>query len=189
MPKTSLGIFHPSFARAGLLALGFAQGFATQAVAGDAPSPNPSAPAEITDQRRVTIELLRELDRFCDHHPLMENELRVRPSLLENAAYLEKNPALRQFIAANPDVGAALRSAPRHLLHRALRREADVSLKWSEVAQLDAFLDLNPAVERQLVRRPALIRTPHFLEAQPRLREFLEQNAALARGFLLATPS
>jgi len=86
-------------------------------------------------------------------------------------------------------VGSALKSVPRHLLHRALRREANVPLTWSEVAQLDTFLNQNPAIEQQLVRDPALIRAPQFLEARPRLREFLEQNAALARGFLPTAPS
>jgi hypothetical protein len=181
--------FRRNFAQPALFALCFAPGFVARIEASDEPRPVPPPPAAITDQRRAAYELLRELDLFFDHHPLTENDLRVRPFLLENAAYLGKNPALRQFVAANPDVGAALKNVPRHLLHRALRREANVPLTWSEVAQLDTFLDQNPAIEQLLVRDPALIRAPHFLAARPRLREFLEQNAALARGFLPTAPS
>jgi hypothetical protein len=183
------GTFRRNFAQPAFLALCFAQGFLPLIEAGDQPRPDPPPPAAIPDQQRATYELLRELDRFCDHHPLTENDLRVRPFLLENAAYLGKNPALRQFVAANPDVGTALKSAPRHFLHRALRREANAPLTWSEVAQLDAFLNQYPAIEQQLVGNPALIRSHQFLEARPRLREFLEQNAVLARGFLPAAPT
>jgi hypothetical protein len=182
-------IFRRNFAQPALFSLCFALGFLPRIKASDEPRPTPPPPAAITDQRQAAYELLRELDRFLDHHPLIENDLRVRPSLLENAAYLGKNPALRQFVAVNPDVGTALKSTPRHLLHRALLREANVPLKWSEVAQLDAFLNQYPAIEQQLVRSPALIRASQFLEARPRLREFLEQNAALARGFLPTAPS
>ena len=181
--------FRRNFAPPALFALCFAQGFVSRIEASDEPRPNPPSPAAITVQRQAAYELLRELDLFFDHHPLTENDLRVRPSLLENAAYLGKNPALRQFVAANPDVGAAFKSVPRHLLHRALRREANVPLKWSEVAQFDTFLNQFPAIEQQLVGNPALIRSHQFLEARPRLREFLEQNAVLARGFLPSASS
>ena len=181
--------FRPSFARVGLLALGFAQGFIAQAEASDATPSSPPPTAAITDQRRASFQLLRELDRFLDHHPLVEGDLRPDPALLESAPYLERHPALRQFLDANPAVSATLKSEPRHLLHRALRREANVPLKWSEVVQLDAFLNRSPAVERQLTGNPALIRATGFLATRPQLREFLAQNAALARGFLPAAPA
>jgi hypothetical protein len=181
--------FRPGLARLALPALSFALGFLSRIEASDEFRPDPPPPAAITDQRRAGFPLLRELDSFCDHHPLTENDLRVRPSLLENAAYLGRNPGLRQFVAANPEVSAALKSEPRHLLHRALLREANVPLKWSEVAQLDHFLNQYPAIEQQLVRNPALIRAHQFLEARPRLRELLEQNAVLARGFLPTAPT
>jgi hypothetical protein len=105
-------------------------------------------------------------------------------TLLENEAYLDRNPPLRQFVATHPAMGATLQSEPRHLLHRALLREANVPLKWSEAAQLDVFLDQHPAIERQLVTDPLLICTARYLAAEPQLRAFLAQNAALSRGFL-----
>ena len=180
----------PIFARLALLAQGFAPGVIPRIEATDERhSSPPPPPTAIADERRAAFQMLRELDRFLDHHPLIEIDLRLDPMLLENAAYLESHPGLRQFLAANPDVSATLKSEPRHLLHRALLREANALLKWSEVIQLDAFLDRNPTVERQLVRDPALILTPDFLAAEPRLRDFLARNAALARGFLPATPT
>lgn len=181
--------FRPNFAQLALLVLGIFPGFLPQIEASDQPLPTPPPPAAITDQRQAAYELLRELDRFLDHHALIEIDLRLDLSLVDSVAFLEKHPALRQFLAANPGVSPVLKAEPRHLLHRALLREANVPLKWSEVAQLDVFFDQNPAIERQLVRDPALIRSPEFLANRPRLREFLAQNTALARGFLPALPS
>ena len=186
---TFLTCLRPSFARLGLLTLGIAPGFLSRIEASDQPSPNSPPPAAITDQRRAAFQLLRELDLFLDHHPLIESDLRLDSCLLESAAYRAKHPALNQFLATNPDIGSVLKTEPRHLLHRALRREANVPLKWSEVAQFDAFLNQYPAIEQQLVRNPALILSPDFLAIRPRLREFLELNAALAHGFLPAAPT
>ena len=177
----------PSFARLVMVFLGSAPGLSSLMAAGDEPHPVPSpAPAAITDQRRATIEALRELDRFLDHHPLIEVDLRLESCLLESPAYVERHPALHQFLTTNPEVGPVLQTEPRHLLRRALRREANTPLRWSDVIRLDAFFDQNAAVEQQLVRNPALILTPGFLAAEPKLREFLAQDAALARGFLPA---
>ena len=173
-----------------LLVLGFAQGFSSRIEANDDPRRASSTPpAAITNPRHAAFRLLHELDRFLDHHPLIENDLRIDPFVLESEVYLDKNPALRQFLVSNPEVNVVLKTEPRHLLHRALLREANVLLKWSEVAQLDAFLDQHPVIEQQLMREPALIHAPEFLAAEPQLRGFLTQNAALARGFLPTAPS
>jgi hypothetical protein len=185
----SPAVFRLSFGRLVLLALSIAEGSISRTEAlGGPPSASP-APFASIGPRADFIPLLRELDRFLDHHPLIESDLRVDPSLLENQGYLKKNPALHQFLLTNPELGAALQTVPRHFLHRALRREANVPIKWSEVAQLDAFLDQHPAIEQQLVRRPALILKPDFLAAETQLREFLVQHDALARGFLPTRPA
>ncbi len=177
----------PSIARLVILSLGSVPGVISLMAAGDEPDPVPSpAAAAITDQRRATIQALRELDRFLDHHPLIEVDLRLESCLLESPAYVERHPALHQFLTTNPEVGPVLKTEPRHLLRRALRREANAPLKWSDVIRLDAFFDQNTAVEQQLVRNPALILTPGFLAAEPKLREFLAEDVALSRGFLPA---
>jgi hypothetical protein len=181
--------FRPSVVWLALFVLGLAPGFISGVEADNEARPDPpSPPAAISAQRRAAFGLLRELDLFLDHHPLIEIDLRVEPLLLENPRYLEAHPALGQFLLANPAVDAVLKAEPRHLLHRALRREANVPLKWSEVAELDTFLDRNPAVERQLVRNPTLIREPGFLAVEAPLQDFLARHAALSRGFLPAAP-
>lgn len=186
----SLRVIRPGFGRLLLLALGFVLGFVPRTGAVESsPAAPPPSPPPITEQRRASFHLLHELDRFLDHHPLIENDLRVDVTLLENEAYLSRNPPLRQLVAIHPTMGATLRSEPRHLLHRALLREANVPLKWSEAAQLDDFLDQHPVIEHQLATDPMLIRTAGYLAAEPQLRAFLEQNATLSRGFLPPGPS
>jgi hypothetical protein len=185
-----LRAIRPGFGWLLLFVLGFAPGFVARTGAVESsPTASPPAPPPITDERRAAFPLLRELDRFLDHHPLIENDLRLDVTLLENEAYLNCNPPLRQFVATHPTMGSTLRNEPRHLLHRALLREANVPLKWSEAAQIDAFLDQHPVIGLQLVTDPMLIRSAGFLAAEPQLRAFLAQNAALSRGFLPPGPS
>jgi len=90
---------------------------------------------------------LRELDLFFDHHPLTENDLRIRPFLLENAAYLEK---IRRCASLSPPIpmwaqpSRACRASPASGAAPRSQRTPHVS----EVAQLDAFLNQYPVIER-----------------------------------------
>jgi hypothetical protein len=127
--------------------------------------------------------LLRELDQFLDHHPLLENDLRRDPKLVADPHYLEKNSELQGFLAASPDVIRALQMEPRHFLHRALIREANAPLKYAEVAQLDPFFAAQPAIEREIVENPARIRDRDYLNLHPVLGDLLVQHPLLNRVF------
>jgi hypothetical protein len=140
----------------------------------------PAVPDDAIEQRRA----LRELDRFLDHHPLLEDELRLSPALRTDARFLAANPDLRGFLATLPDLSAALQTYPRYFLYRALLREALAPLKHSEIALLGELLDKEPALERSLIRRPAAIRDAPFLAAHPSLRDFLQAHPPLDRVFL-----
>jgi hypothetical protein len=127
---------------------------------------------------------LREFDRFLDHHPLLEDELRLNPALRTDAHFLTANPDLRTFLATMPELPAALHTYPRYFLYRALLREAFAPLKHSEIAHLGELLDKDPALERLLVHRPAAIRDAPFLAAHTSLRDFLQTHPPLDRVFL-----
>ena len=127
---------------------------------------------------------LREFDRFLDHYPLLEDELRLNPALTGDSAYLKKCPELRDFLSANPDVVQGLKHYPRYFLFRALLREASVPLRYSEIAKLREVLDEEPAVERALAKTPEAIRDATFLQEHARLRSFFEQHSTLAQAFL-----
>lgn len=147
------------------------------------PSPAPSAPAPADLPAVQARRALREFDRFLDHHPLLEDELRLDPRLLTKPAYLEANPALREFLVANRDVVPAVKRWPRYYLHRALVRQANAPLARPDLLPLDGLFDRHPALEQQLARTPAAIRDASFRKANPPLTEFLGQHPTLARVF------
>jgi hypothetical protein len=145
-----------------------------------AAAPVPPAPRAAAEQSRA----LRELDRFLDHHPLIEDDLRLKPKSTSDPHYLERNPELRDFLAAVPAVAPALRDHPRYFLFRALRREAPAPLKISELASLAELLDRYPPIEHELTRHPEAIHDPAFLKTHPALGDFLLEHPPLDRFFL-----
>ena len=127
---------------------------------------------------------LREFDRFLDHHPLMEDDLRLNPSQRTDRGFLERNPGLRQFFDANPDVLKGLKAYPRYFVYRALIREANVPLRFAQIARLGEVLDERSGLEKVLARNPESIRDPAFLAGHERLRDFLIRHPDLGRVFL-----
>jgi hypothetical protein len=143
-------------------------------------APPPPTADEVVEQRRA----LREFDRFLDHHPLLEDEMRLKPALRCDPHYLEANPELRSFLAHTPNLTAGLLTYPRYFLYRALLRVARAPLTHAEIARLSELFDRAPEIEHALTLRPAAIREPAFLATQPALREFLQQHPPLDRAFL-----
>ena len=168
----------PQFAKLVSVAIMAAQllGWITPARASEVPPP----PAPMTVVRRS----LREFDRFLDHHPLVEDDLRLDPALTGDNIYLKKHLELRDFLAANPEVIRGLKHYPRYFLYRALLRQANAPLRYSEITQLRAVLDEHAALERALAENPEAIRDPAFLREHPLLRDFLDQHAELGQVFL-----
>jgi hypothetical protein len=142
-------------------------------------SPAPAAP------RGPAADTTRALDRFLDHHPLLEDKLRVSPQLVSDAGFLAQNPDLRDFMRSNP-VAVRLSADPRHLLYRALLRQASAPLPIRELEVFDELLDHEPALERALNENPESIRESRFLKRHPALHEFLLQRPRLAAVFLAA---
>ena len=82
-------------------------GWITYARAADAPpasTPAAPPPNALSNIRRA----LREFDRFLDHHPLLEDRLRLTPALVSQPEFLRGNPELRDFLAANPNIRPGL---------------------------------------------------------------------------------
>jgi hypothetical protein len=127
---------------------------------------------------------LREFDRFLDHHPLLESELRLNPALTGDNAYLKKHAELRDFLGANPEVIRGLGHHPRYFLFRALLRQASSPLRYSDIAQLREVFDAQPDLERALVQNPEAIRDPAFLQEHAVLRDFLIQHPVLGFEYL-----
>jgi hypothetical protein len=131
---------------------------------------------------------LREFDRFLDHHPVLEERLRLAPQLTQDPAFLEKNPELRDILAANPRIPEGLAHYPRYYINRALLRQANGPLAFREFAPFrDLFLQ-QPGLERQLTANPELVRDPTFQASHPLLRDCLLAHPALGRAFLPPAP-
>ncbi|MEO6996211.1 MAG: hypothetical protein ABI273_21590 [Lacunisphaera sp.] len=139
----------------------------------------PSAPAV----RRTFHRALREFDRFLDHHPLPEDDLRINPTLITDRSYLGQHTELNEFLAANPEVLRGLRVYPRYYLFRALLRQASIPVRYSEIAQLKRVFDIQPEVENALNRDPESIRSPTFLRAHAPLYDFINTHAILRNAF------
>jgi hypothetical protein len=147
-----------------------------------AAAPRPDA---LSAQRRA----LREFDRFLDHHPLLEDQLRLQPRLIADGDFLAKNSDLRDFLHENPNTADGLKSYPRYFLNRALLRQASAPLSFADLACLKPLFLQQPPLEQSLTRNPELIRDPTFLNSHAALRDCLLQHPALARVFLNPTLS
>jgi hypothetical protein len=160
-------------------------GWITYAHAGEpAGSTAPPTTPPLPISRPAVRRALREFDRFLDHHPLLEDQLRVNPQLSTNQAFLKENPELRDFLRANPKVAEGLKIYPRYFLNRALLRQASAPVSFRELALFRDLFQQQPKLEQELTENPELIRDPVFLESHPALRDFLVQHPVLARVFL-----
>ena len=143
----------------------------------------PITPESIVECRRA----LREFDRFLDHNPLLEDELRLDPQLTTSAAFLGKTPLLSNFLSTNPRVADGLKIYPRYFLNRALLRQASIPLSFSSLAPFkDLFLQ-HPELQAELTKTPESIRDPAFLDSHPTLRGVILLHPALAEAFLPAS--
>jgi hypothetical protein len=64
------------------------------------------------DNRDIDITRLRSWGKFADTHPGIASVLAYRPSLINDAGYLRKNPDLDEFFQAHPDIKQAMTENP-----------------------------------------------------------------------------
>ena len=149
------------------------------------PAPAPPPPSALPVVQRA----LREFDRFLDHHPVLEDQLRLDAGLVASSAFLEKSPELRDFLKANVNVAEGLKVYPRYFLNRALLRQASAPLTFKELAPFKDLFQREPGLERELIENPELIRDPAFLQSHAALHALFVEQPALARVFLPTTVS
>ena len=176
-------LYRPTIAKLAMAAMMAAQmlGWITLAQAGEpAPVPPPPWPNSLPAVRRA----LREFDRFLDHHPSLEERLRLDATLAATKAFLESNPELSDFLRANPNVEEGLKIYPRYFLNRALLRQASAPLSFRELASFKDLFQEQPSLEQELKENPESIRDRVFLRSHPALRDFLTEHPELGRVFL-----
>ena len=149
-------------------------------MAGETAAP-PADPADAIPAKR---RALREFDRFLDHHPLIEENLRLDPLQTFDPAYLGNHVDLREFLRANPNVAEGLKLYPRYFLNRALLRQANAPISFADLAPLKDLFNALPELEQDLNQNPELIRDRTYLAGHPALRDCLAGHPVLARVFL-----
>jgi hypothetical protein len=147
------------------------------------PAPAPLPPKSLFTVRRA----LREFDRFLDHHPLLEDKLRLDPGLVVDQSFLSKTPELRDFLRRNPALAEGLKAYPRYFLNRGLLRQASAPVSFRDLAPLKDLFQEQPKLQQELTENPELIRDPIYRESHIALRDCLIQHPALARVFITAS--
>jgi hypothetical protein len=64
------------------------------------------------DSRDIDMARLRTWGEFADAHPRIARALAYKPSLMNDAGYLRKNPDLDAFFRAHPDIRQAMAENP-----------------------------------------------------------------------------
>jgi len=67
------------------------------------------APADSSD---IDVTRLRTWGEFADVHPRIARALAYKPSLMNDAGYLKKNPDLDAFFRSHPDIKQAMAENP-----------------------------------------------------------------------------
>jgi hypothetical protein len=132
----------------------------------------------------VTKTELHNFDEFLDHHATIGNELAQNPSLLNDRAYLQKHPDLRDFLQTHPNTREELKENPRFFMQRERafqqgekhERGNDRDVTGTELHNFDEFLDSHASIAQDLKKNPSLVDDAAYLQKHPDLRGFLQSH-------------
>ena len=158
---------------------------------------NPSAFMH-QEQRFERGEETREfasLDQFLDSHPEIAEQVRKDPALVNDKEFVEKHPALAEYLQTHAGVAQQWRQNPNTFMRqeqgfeqqenglesRGDRRDGDIPR--TQLASLDRFLDSHPEIAEQLRKDPSLVNDKKFVEHHPELRTYLQQNPGVREEF------
>ncbi len=71
---------------------------------------------EAADHRDLQMHLLTQWSSFAQDHQNIAHQLTVRPTLINNAGYLQKHPDLEKLFSENPDLRTAMNRDPGNYL-------------------------------------------------------------------------
>ncbi|HVU36479.1 MAG TPA: hypothetical protein VHE61_23775 [Opitutaceae bacterium] len=123
---------------------------------------------------------LRQLDRYLNIHPRMEQMLLQNASRLQTESFLQNNPEWADWLESQPGMGRAIKAERNFLLHRILTRSTRIPVLPQDVEAFDRFLDAHPEINRPVQQNPELLVDSHFLTAHPALATFYDSYPALS---------
>ncbi len=127
----------------------------------------------------ITRTELRNFDGFLDSHPDISRDLRQDPRLIDDKAYVNGHPQLREFLVHHPNTREELRETPNYFMARERAfdgRESDNDITRTEVRNFDEYLDRHPNQAREIKNNPRLVDDPQFLTKHPELKEWLDHH-------------
>ena len=128
---------------------------------------------------------LRAFDVFMNNHPWLSKKLKEKPQRVNDRGFVNDHKELKQWLEDHPGAARAFQSDPQGFMDRERRFQAYGSDfdaqdgRRGDLARFDWFLDNNPDIRRDLMKRPELINKHEYMEHHPRLREFLEHHPGL----------
>jgi len=127
---------------------------------------------------------LASMDRFLDGHPEIAEQLRKDPSLVKNEEFVEKHPALQDYlrqhsevreeITENPD--AFMRQEQRFDRHEDTFARGDRDTTRGELASFSGFLGSHSKIAEQLAKDPSLAKNEEFTENHPEFQQYLKAH-------------
>jgi uncharacterized protein YlxP (DUF503 family) len=127
----------------------------------------------------VTKSELKNFDAYLDQHQDVRAQLEQNPKLLDDPAYVNKHPHLKDFLEHHPNTREEVRENPNFFMHRENTYERNAESKditKSELRNWDDYLDKHPDVQRDLSKNPKLIDDPAYVNKHPHLKEYLEKH-------------
>jgi|SRR5437660_4543639 len=140
--------------------------------------------AQQRGDKDITQSELRNFDAYLDQHPDVRSDLAKDPTLIDNPAYLNKHPHLKEFLEQHPNTRRELKENPRAFMQRekgfekgeAGEASHKTDITQSELRNWDEYLDRHSDVRADLSKNPNLIDDPKYLNDHPHLKEFLEKH-------------
>ena len=75
-------------------------------------------PAMARADNGITPQEVASFDGFLDQHPQIERDLRAHPGLVDDRAYLQQHPELRDYLHDHPAVRQDLRQHSQRFMKR-----------------------------------------------------------------------
>lgn len=125
---------------------------------------------------------LRSFDHFLQNHPDAARELRRRPERVNNPEFVNRHPALRDWLNNHREAANVFRENPDQFMDQERHFQyydqdfVSGNTRRGELAHFDWFLDSHPAIRRDLMRRPELVQRHRYLNDHPDLRAFLDRH-------------
>ena len=125
------------------------------------------------NDRDTTRGELASFDGFMDGHPEIAEQVRKNPTLVNNQEFVEKHPALHEYLQQHPGVRDEVSENPNAFMRQEQRfdRRED-----REMASFNEFLGGHSNVAQQLSRDPSLAKNEEYLESHPELQQYLKTH-------------